>query len=545
MPSSNPASNVKFKLAGVLVICLIGVSALLLRLWNIDWSGPYEYHRDEPGKIKLIGELEKGVHETGYFRHPHFLLTSSAQWLRLNKALGVSVDDSDRVVAVRRWVAILSAMTVILTGLLGYRWRGFMVGAGAAFILAVSPLHVLLSRYIKEDIGLTFWFVLACAATSFLCTTRHKRLWFFLTGSACGGALASKWVGILAFIPVIYEMIRRSRVDRAVTKPDKWRVWLFLLGCLSQWLLWNPLVFHDLNSLGHDFGRSFSQGVLQGHRGISAFGFQYVFTWHLWHSLLPGMGLLVVISGIVGLLMALRKRFGEDGRLIAFFVLVIYFPTEISPLKATLNAERYMAGVLPFLALLAAAALDQWARRLCKSRSPVAAYITSALMLLIVAAPAAANAIAFSKNLVPDNRTLARDWLQHNVPRGRSVVMVGLFQYFPQQLDALGLEVVLTKPVVDDDPGKAFENYDYVCVSSFDLRLEELWPSQRKEQVEFYKWLFSHYQVLKAFNSDKLSFIWPASFARPIEYGFDQPTLWILKAPADKISNASSTREGN
>src|SRR5437868_9617347 len=90
-------------LTAALIIGLISCFALGLRLWQIDWSGPYNYHRDEPVKIQLINSVAHGSRELNYFRHPHFLLVSSALCLRVSEIFFAHLDQHGQTLVPRDW----------------------------------------------------------------------------------------------------------------------------------------------------------------------------------------------------------------------------------------------------------------------------------------------------------------------------------------------------------------------------------------------------------------------------------------------------------
>jgi len=525
----------------IIAIGIISIMALALRLWNIDWTGPYDYHRDETKKQQLISRQLNSDEGLRYFKHPHFMLTSAAMIIRVKEAASFPMTKHEQALLARKWIAFIAAATVLATGLLGFYWKGPAVGIGSAILLSVYPLHVQISRYIKEDIGLAFWLVLTCLATVMLQKTKRRWLGFFILGSACGGAFSAKWVGVLVLIPVIYEIRYLFRTEQTPKKDRRRLYWLFAGGLALQFFLWNPTMFQDWYYLFRDLGSSVAKGGWEGHRGIRVFGFKYLFLWHLTHSLLPGMGITAVALSVIGIFFALRNRYGRTGWLIALFALTFYLSAEISPLKATLDSERYMAGVLPFLALLAAAAAGQLAGWLTRKMHKRA--LTSGLGVLCIALaaiPALANSIAFSKHISNDTRTVARQWILDNLPSGSTLAYVGASEYFPQQLDAAGVtleELSLSsisskkKKNTAEKIRAALAGYDYLLVSSFDRWRSEEWPTKKKRTAAFYQEIFAHYPVIKKFASVAPSIFWP-DFSHPIEYGFNQPTLWIFKVPS-------------
>ncbi len=75
---------------------------------------------------------------------------------------GAALDSSSIILAGRALVALVGSLTVFPTAALARTLFGRAAGLFAGAVLAFSPLHTLHSRYMKEDVYLTFWVVVGC-----------------------------------------------------------------------------------------------------------------------------------------------------------------------------------------------------------------------------------------------------------------------------------------------------------------------------------------------------------------------------------------------
>lgn len=93
--------------------------------------------------------------------------------------------------------AALSAMTVLATGALAWRWYGSRGGWAAAFALIVTPLYVHWSPDGYVDIASALYFVLCAYAADVWLATR-KMKWAALAGALAGLTLWTKQAGFAA-----------------------------------------------------------------------------------------------------------------------------------------------------------------------------------------------------------------------------------------------------------------------------------------------------------------------------------------------------------
>ncbi|MEW6439761.1 MAG: glycosyltransferase family 39 protein [bacterium] len=237
----------------LLCICLVAVlaGALWLRVENNGFGLPHAYHPDEPLKVKAIDGLLHGGGPSAfdYFHHPFLLLLSTLLALAVRELAGPAQGDSlvSIQVAGRTAVALYGTATVLLVFFVARDVAGRLLrpaasgeretsgsqrsgavlladlaGVLAASILAVLPLHVACSHYIKEDVPLAFWVTLSAWYSARVARDGRRRD-YILAALSAGLAVSTKYVGIIC-LPVLYLSHlhhRRERIDR-----ESIRAWL-------------------------------------------------------------------------------------------------------------------------------------------------------------------------------------------------------------------------------------------------------------------------------------------------------------------------------
>lgn len=474
--------------------------ALVLRLWNLSFGLPEWYHPDEVLKARAIARIAAGDLHPGSFYHPSFILYASALTLRLRHPSGAGIDEQSAVRAGRLTVALLGTATVGLTLLAGARAYGIVAGIIAALLLAIAPLHVVCSHYLKEDIPLTFWGVATFLASLRILARdapRDVTLAAFLAGIAAG----TKYTGLLfVALPWLAQRARGSH-------PAPRRI---LIAAAAGFLLTTPFALIDatgfLRGAAHGGGNAFT-----GMAGIRVWPFSYLWTYHLRFSILPGLGGFPVLAAFIGAIVALRRRNGAD-RILLATVAVLYLVFESSPYKPPPNAERHVVPLLPFLALLAATGLQAAAGAARDRRLAV-------LLLALVMCGPLVSSLRLISAMQPDTRQAAAEWLRTHACGRSRIVLEGA-------LNAGGALVPFYVPALPSDCGatyvyslerdrSALENADLAVASSFmyERALELLAPSSDVRQ--FYERFFASHRLVAEFDPSYKS------------YGFHNPTIRI------------------
>jgi hypothetical protein len=251
-----------------------------------------------------------------------------------------------------------------------------------------------------------------------------------------------------------------------------------------------------------EFYRDFSfeeSHMAQGHLGIDL------------HQSTAGFYLMDVLPAALGwvffalvacslLFIAIRRKKEE---LILAAVPILY-TSVIMTWK--MRADRYILPSLPFMVIAGSIglfALLSWMRRSGRFGSAFeSSYVRGAaafLSVVLIIVQPAAEVVAYSSTLsLPDTRTLAKEWILQNVPKGGAVVLPpfglalpdSLCRIFPMPFLSVNAERVA--PFYDT---RWFEDFDLVVGSDFDYNRYIKDTSRYRDFIAYYDSLRSRYTL--------------------------------------------------
>lgn len=493
--------------------------ALALRLWNIDFGLPDWYHPDEPLKARIVADMAAGDLDPQYFYHPSFILYAAALAHRAWRSAGGEADERSAAVAGRTVVALLGAATVPLIYLLGRRLGGPAAGLLAALLLTLAPLHVVCSHYLKEDVPLAFWAVAAFLACLRVAERGRKRD-YLVAGFVAGLGAGTKYPGLL-LVGLIWLAHREQRlVPRVATEAaPAGHLRLAIAASGLGFLLTTPYALVRLPTfllgLGHAGGNFFT-----GMAGIAVSPLDHLWTFHLRHSIVPGLGAIATVLAVVQLGRAFRVRTATF-HLLTAVVFTFYTVFEISPYKPPPNSDRHVVPLLPFLAvltaLLAVQARSFAARRLGRSGD----LTVFGIALLIVAEPGL-ESVRLVRAMQDDTRAAARQWLLDHACGNKRILLEG-------GLNAGG---VIVPSYVPQLPPRCEATYTYSLareaghLGRYDLLVASSFMYERffrhagapAEVREFYRQVFETHERVTEF------------VPRGRSYGFHNPIIRIYRA---------------
>lgn len=505
--------------AGALVVLALG-----LRLWRIDFGLPAHYHPDEPIKSRRIVRIAAGERNPGNFYHPSFMLYAGAAALKSARRAGwaKAAGDQDAIRIGRRVNAFLGAATVGLTFLAARSLAGRWAALGAAVLLAVSPLHVTCSRYLKEDIPMTFWAV-AVFLAAVLAATRGRRRDLLLSGFLAGVCTGTKYPGaLMLLLPWLAHRERRAlgQTDGA-GQPRALR--LAAAAAVVGFLAVTPYAVldlpHFLAGAGYEGGNVFT-----GLAGIAVPARETLWTFHLRRSIGPGLGWPATGLALLGIVLLLRQR-SAAARLISVPMFAFWALFETSPYKPPPNFDRYVVPLLPFLCVAAAVALDLgWrkAQRFRPRRRWAARAVVLAIALGAIAVPAR-ETVRLGRFLLPDTRDAAGEWLARYACGNGRILLEG----------ALWDGVRVVPSYVPELPARCRAEYTY----SLYRRKEEL---RRFDFLVASSFMYERFfllptapQPLRDFYADLFRRAEPVAVFRPVyrSYGFHNPTIVVMRPP--------------
>ncbi len=384
------------------VILLLG---FLLR-FTASWFGlPHLYHADEPIVVNhalaygagdlnphffkippLLSYLLFGVygmvyalgHFTGRFADSHafevfFYADPSLFYFTARFIFGVLAGTLTLLVFYRLVARYFSSLTALF---------------GAAF-LAVNFLHVRDSHYIYADIPLIL--AMLCAFSVFFRALEKPGFIAHLgCGAMIGLAAAIKYNGAALLIPYAFILRKESGPKKTFSYGLP-----AALAALGIFTLLNPFAFLDF----HFFSAELRNQALSN-SGVPWFH-------HLRYSLAGAAGiplLILAFSGILGIYPA----FDTKKTAFALFVMTYYGVLVF----AGQPYDRYVLPLIPFLIFFGAEFISSMGER-----GGLFSSVLVPFCFLAVFVPNLAKSVLFDRlMLLPDTRTLAREWILKNIP---------------------------------------------------------------------------------------------------------------------------------
>jgi hypothetical protein len=420
---------------------VIALVALGLRVIGLRYGLPAVYNPDEVAIMSRALAFAKGDLNPHNFLYPTFYFYVLFAWEGLTALLAVATHavssfaafqrefflDPTRVfVAGRLLTALLGAATVLATGMLGTRLAGRFVGLAAAALLAVAPLHVLNSHYVKHDVPVTFVIVLAYLA--------YERLWNSASGGlpveagshttdrirgfrlkaegpllaaagVTGAAFSTHYYTIFLAIPLAWAIVHSSRGGReAITR-------LAIAGLIAAavFFLLSPFVLVEPATALRDI-RANRQIVVD--RAVAHLG--YLSSAARYAKLLfsDALGVPAAILAVIGVIAGIRRDPTRTAWLLAFAIPFLLF------IFSTYPASRYLVPVTPFIALFSALGVHA----IWRANGGARLAIQLAFVIAVVAAASAESLRADLFIRQTDTRTLALDYINTHVPAGATIL---------------------------------------------------------------------------------------------------------------------------
>jgi len=450
--------------AEIISLALIIAVAFALRLDGLTFGLPFNFHPDEVPKLNAIeGMRFAGDLNPRYFLHPSLLLYLTHFGQQLGIWAGLLDDTRQSLnIAGRSVSLIFGTLTIPALWLLA---RSATKDRSTALLscamLAVFPLHVTCSRYLKEDALVTFWMTFTAALVMLVVSKKRSRWLLLMAGFCAGVAASSKYTGLVFFLFVLAAPWLSSRNWR----PDRSLLWpaIFAVACsVTGFLICTPYALLDSQTFIADFLYE-QRHMSKGHM-VSISPWAHYWAYHIGRSLIPGIGLVNAVLAIAGagaaLVLVLRDR-SRVAFLILFALVLTYLPAEMVNAKPEPQPDRYLMVCMPWCALLIALTIS----RLASHRYRL---IAVGVTLLAVLLPAT-RSLDLARDLKNDTRTQLAEWINFNIPAG-SRIAVDLLVYGPAmdesrfKLEALQGSDILEKIRIGE---LRRSGYDYLVISSF------------------------------------------------------------------------------
>jgi hypothetical protein len=403
--------------------------ALVLRVIGLQYGLPAVYNPDEVSIMARALSFAKGTLNPHNFLYPTFYFYVLFAWVgaylgvlwlsgRVVSATALQElyfrDPTGIYTAGRTLGVAAGTVSVWLLYRLGMRLADGRTAVAAAVFLAVSPLHVRDSHYVKHDVPATLAIVAAYLAITRVWSgadratgTREPGLRdAALAGAAAGVAFSTHYYCIFLALPLAWAIFHRFRGagPRALSR---------LLGtaagasaivffALSPFLLVEPAT--ALRDITANREIVVDRAVATG-----AFGPAASYAEMVWRD---SLGIPAVLLAMVGITWMLVVDRATAILLLAFPAPFLLFITNTAP------ASRYLNPVLPFLALFAAYGLVRLSTR---AGAPPVVFWGA---LLAAAAPPALASVRTDRFFRQDDtRTLARAYIESRIPSGSGILL--------------------------------------------------------------------------------------------------------------------------
>lgn len=406
-------------------LALIAVVAFALRVIGVQYGLPDVYNPDEVSIMARALSFAKGTLNPHNFLYPTLYFYVLFGWVgaylgTIWLAGGVATvgelqelyftNPTGIYTAGRLLGVVCGTAAVLAVYRLGQRLFDQRVGLAAAVFLAVAPVAVRDSHYVKHDIPATLAVILALIAI--------VRIWprapeagrlrndVIVAGAACGVAFSTHYYCIFLALPLLWAIIQRWRAGgwhvvfrHAVTAGIISTVVFF---ALSPFLLVEPIVaWQDITAN--------RQIVVDRAVESGAFAPARRYAEMFWTD---SMGRAVITLALVG---AAWMVTAASARAILLGLFPLGF---LAFIVNTAPASRYLNPVLPFIAIFAAWALAGLADRL---RAPGAALWLAVAAIAFSPVAASIRTDAFFR--MDDTRTLARRYIESHVPAGAGILI--------------------------------------------------------------------------------------------------------------------------
>lgn len=306
---------------------------------------PYYYHPDEPGKVEQV----MGVRPWN-FHHPMLLLAATKGAVVLT-----GEQDPQAVVESGRWVSAgFTSLAVVAFSLLGFLWRGWVVGVLTGLTLLLHHQLFELSHYLKEDTAL-----LCGIALAFLAAHRYARkpgmMRAIVLGAACGVAISGKYLGAIMLL-IAWPLFWRERERWAHLRAS-------LIALVLVVGVMNLPLFLDFGKFRESFGREVNL-VVEGQGQMT----QRVPHTRYWNIFLTNTTPVMWVLLLVVLWRSGRMR--RQLRLVEWLTIGFPFVFAIALSFSPKDNDRYFLPATALFTLLAAVGVEEVAGGLTRKFPP-------------------------------------------------------------------------------------------------------------------------------------------------------------------------------
>jgi hypothetical protein len=405
----------KFAIIGLLAVFVVG--GFWLRSAGLSAESLGE---DEWKKLQTVEDYRANGLTGANGEHPLLLkgmltisVSAAERWNATSFAQGSESLQIPVETALRFPVTLLGALCAVLIFLIAAELFGIEVGLIAAALWAFDPSGISFSRIAKEDVVMTFFFMLANVfflrgqrAAENGETNHIKWLWF--TAVAYGAMLATKYFPhFLAISAAYYYTFQGLPSTRWRIGKMRWFIFLMIVGV--SFLLFNPTIllpdtwraitsFVSENRVGYKVESSYEYmgQIYRNKLTLWLFGIP----WHFFYVFILVKLPLTTLAGLFAGLALMFRRYLGDGRYFIFWWCFFWFmPFSVLGGKFT----RYLVFVLPAIMMISAIGISWFSRKVsdAASRNGTASTNTRNALFAVVFSVAALVPFVESVRVMP------------------------------------------------------------------------------------------------------------------------------------------------
>jgi len=460
---------------------LVLVAGLSLRLWGMGWGLPNLYHADESLTVRQALAFGAGIlRPYSYVLSPflpYIVTVLYGVYFLLGLATGRFHSASDLAISffnnptpfyllARLASAAFGLAAILVAYALARRAYGHAAGIIAALSVALSPVLVRNAHYGLPDVPAACLVLVALYALWRFAEEPDVRR-FVVTSIAVGLALVMKyylaWPLVISFVVAVLWAARHRRWSGR-------DVFRYLAGggilAAVTFVAVSPFTVLDVRTFWSD-AVLFQLGTQVGYGQA----FTKMVAYYTSALILEGLDLPLMLAALAGLAYALYRRRSADLLLASFAVpsLIVLLPQGRSQLN-------WIVAVVPVLSILAGLALDALWHAVPTNR--VKRWPVALLLLGVMVWPMAARGYSLAQSFSwPDTRTLARAWMEANIPPGAKVLSdptwsvpqlresrASLTRSLNERAEAKGME---TRPETTQEAYGQYARYQLAALDSY------------------------------------------------------------------------------
>ena len=408
-------------------VALAGICAggAALRIIGLQYGLPAVYHPDEVAILTRALSFAKGTLNPGNFLYPTFYFYVLFAWVGVYVAFLLVTGRVESVAAAQRLYftaptglytagralgVVAGTATIAVLHRVAARLANRQTAMAAAVFLAVAPLHVRDSHYVKHDVPATLAVVLAYLAITRVWPTveqgRRTSRDTVMAGAACGVAFSTHYYCIFLAAPLAFAVFMSRKAGGIASVLRQLSV--AALSSAVVFFALSPFILIEPATAWRDIVGN-RQIVVDRAVAGGAFVPALRYAEMLWTD---SAGQPVVFLGVVGALWMLAVAPARALLLLAFPIPFLLFIANTAP------ASRYLNPVLPFIALFAAWCLSSIVGRL-RARS----WLFWVLVAASAAAPILASLHAGWFFRQDDTRTLAQRYIESRILPGTTIAI--------------------------------------------------------------------------------------------------------------------------